>query len=147
MRTISLPMTVNRLYEHCSAGRKSVGVVRVDGISHRTHLFLPKKLEENRVPIIQCLRLMNPELLRSRTENPVPWTRAVIAIDGEPWGNLEKAERLVALGIAIGAITLYPGTCKEVDYMPGIIIENMRIIRTELLLPRRQRNVRLLTWK
>lgn len=141
---INLAITVKDLYAKCAARMDGVGTVRVEGISHRIHTFSSRAIDRHRDAIVRCLRMVNPALLRSRTDRPLPWVRARLGTDGEPWGELERVEQLVAMGIAIGVVTLVPVQNSAVDCMPSIVIENVRFARNE----RMERNRhRLGKWK
>lgn len=124
------PTQINETYDYCRLRRHETKeeVVAVPGFMVTPHAFRKNKLEASRLFVIRALKLLPKNIRRSNGCQGVPWfTARHIAKQDKNYG-LEVIDRLLAMAVGLGLVTVvHPeGAVSDVAY---IIIEDLTAAR------------------
>ena len=124
------PTTINEKYEECRLRKheRRDTAIAVPGFMATTHAFRKAKLESTRLFVIGALKLLPRNIRRSNGCEGVPWFTARHIVSQDKDYGLEVVDRLLAMAVGLGLVTVvHPeGIPADTAY---IIIEDLSIIR------------------
>lgn len=123
------PWYINAVYDRCRwQGLESVRVdVEIEpGKVHRLHRI---RIKELRHYIARMLQLTRKDLHRSVNPKGMPWRAARTWADGTTFEGDYIAERVMALGVAAGFVTIVPKRIEGLDEQLHhfVVVEDARI--------------------
>lgn len=99
----------------------------------------------HRVRIASLLSQMQVPMMQSMDKDGMPWFNAMRSHDGVMWGDLEEADKLLAIGRAAGMVRTHtPRSDCDVPYAV-ILDDDVRYM--ERCRPEEKRNRSMLYWK
>lgn len=121
---------INEKYDYCRMRRhddKSEAIA-VPGFMSTSHAFRKSKLQQCRLFVIHALKMLPRNIRRSTGCKGVPWFLARRVVSQDKEYGLEVVDKLLAMAVALGLVTVvHPDDCAaDVSY---IIIEDLTAIR------------------
>ena len=121
---------INETYDYCRLRKHETKaeVVAVPGFMSTPHAFRKNRLEASRLFVIRALKLLPKNIRRSCGCQGVPWfTARHIAKQDKDYG-LEVIDRLLAMAVGLGLVTVVHPE-KAVSDVAYIIIEDLTASR------------------
>lgn len=102
------PRALQNLYDDCLWRRSDLDNQRkvVTDPTGQTHYFHSRRLVMQTDAVVRLLRVLSPEMMRSRGDVGMPWFSASYVHATHVRYDYEFARKLLAIGIAVGYVTL-----------------------------------------
>lgn len=139
--------TLHSLYQLVSERREGPNTIKVKSLNIplKVWLFSPEKLAEYRVYAASLLSQLPADMFQSAGKGGLPWFSAIRLSDGQTWGDLYDADKLLAIGRALSMVRTHrPRTDCDVSFC--IILDDDIRYREHNLPPEKQ-NRSLLYWR
>lgn len=139
--------TLHNLYQLVSNRKEGPLTVKVKSFyfPSKVWLFSSDMLAQCRVHIVSLLSQLPDEYLQSLGGVGLPWFSAVRLRNGEKWGELDDADKLLAIARAASMIKTHT-PLKDCD-VPYCIVLDEDIRAIERSLPQEKQNRSILYWK
>lgn len=107
------------IYSDVSTRRETDSTIKVQSMSDPTlwWLFSPERLCLHRKRIASLLMQLLDDMMQSKTEEGLPWFMAFCRKDGTRWGDMDDADKLLAMARASSMVKIHhPLTVCDVPF-------------------------------
>ena len=141
-------LTINEIYTRCllSSQEEHANCITVPGMMGNAHIFYTNRIQKNCPHILSALHKLPRIMCHSHNPNGAPWIVARSHTSGYEGCTLGTAERLIVMGIAIGAVRIIKREDPVTD-IPYVTIDDDRLIRIEKMKPPSERRRFIIRWE
>lgn len=138
---------IDSIYTKCLAKDKEkiLPCIRVDGMTCGEHVFNRERLQKEFNKILCAITKLPASFRYSLNPDGKAWIMARTGNGSLSGMSLQTTERLVTMAIALGIMRIVPHDELPCD-VPFVVIDDLRLHRIEMTLPRCQRNWILVKW-
>lgn len=141
------PLVINQLYTTCLLSSQEMyhESITVPGFQGKAHTFRKERLTKQYSSVLSAIKKLPRVMLHSQSPAGVPWILARSRGSHYDGCTLEVAERLLVMGIALNIVRVVKSTSSAYD-VPYVVIDDDRLIRTELMKPEAERRDIIARW-
>lgn len=138
---------IDTIYLKCLAkeNEKMQPCINVNGLTQGKHVFNKERLQKEFNKVLCAVTKLPASLRYSSNPKGKAWIMARTGNGSLSGMSLQTTERLIAMAIALGIMRVVPHEEIPCD-IAFVVIDDIRLHRQEMLLPRQQRNWMLVKW-
>ncbi len=138
---------IDNIYTKCLAKDKErlLPCIRVNGMTGGEHIFNTERLQKEFNKVVCAITKLPVSFRYSTNPGGKAWIMARTGNGPLSGMSLQTTERLVTMAIALGIMRIVPHDELPCD-VPFVVIDDLRLHRIEMTLPRRQRYWALVSW-
>lgn len=139
---------INIIYRDCLSTEKEKmqPCIRVKGMTEGVHVFNKERIQKEFNRILCAVTKLPKSMRYSSSPEGKAWIMARAGNGPLSGMSLQTTERLISMAIALGIIRIVPHDELPCD-IPFVVIDDLRLHRQEMTLPRLQRNWALVKWR
>ena len=142
--------TINQIYSKCitteKEKEKGQSCIQVKGMTRGIHVFNTSRIEDEFNRILSAVTKLPKSMRYSSSPEGKAWITARSGNGPLSGMSLLTTERLMAMAIALKIIRIVPHAELPCD-IPFVVIDDTRLHRQEMTMPRSQRHWALVKWR